>query len=112
MSTFGRTYGRSYANTYGRTGQAVPLVVDVTVRATRRGWFGGYVRQVDETFTINHPEQFTSYWMTLVDPVPASWVGYIDLSYSQQLDEYLLTPITTADIKQKISQVGGPYGAD
>jgi hypothetical protein len=48
------------------------------VRAFRVLYFGGLIRNIDDTFEITSPFQFTPYGMILVDTVPSDWPALME----------------------------------
>lgn len=66
-----------------------PVVGPVTVIAWKRGWFNEEIKEIDDTFLISTPYEFSPYWMHFVDAIPASWAPFIQ-PYSQHVDDEML----------------------
>lgn len=64
--------------------------VAILVRAFKRGFFGGYLREVGDTFSITTPYQFTPYWMTMIGMPPADWLPYLE-GYSDEVARRIIT---------------------
>jgi len=58
--------------------QAVPIPVAIRVRANQAGFFNGYQKRVGEEFVLLEPEQYSPYWMTLLDTPPAEWTHRLE----------------------------------
>lgn len=63
-------------------GVAPYTAASVTVRAFKRGFFGGYIREIGSTFSITTPYEYTPYWMTLVGTPPPDWLPLLE-GYSE-----------------------------
>lgn len=56
----------------------VPLV-EITVRATQNGFFGGLYRYAGDTFDITDPMEYSPYWMELIDTPPPEWISSLQV---------------------------------
>ena len=54
------------------------MPVVIRVRAHQEGFFGGYHKRVGEVFTLLEPEQYSPYWMTLIDTPPFEWTHRLE----------------------------------
>ncbi len=85
MSIFGKVLGSIAGSIFGSIGGTPPVEDSVTVMAIEVGYFNGYEIEIGETFEITAPQQFSPYWMKLIDTPPFSWQGYLK-AYSQSVD--------------------------
>jgi len=54
-----------------------PSIASITVRAFKVGQFANIYRNINDTFVITDPYQYSPYWMAFVDTPPSDWVPYL-----------------------------------
>lgn len=92
---WGNSWGAAWGNSWGGGEAVTPTytIADVLVRAFRRGFFDGYLREVDATFYIDSPLEYSPYWMTFVDTPPDDWDDFLEV-LSAEADRSIIRPST------------------
>jgi hypothetical protein len=76
---------------------SLPAAVSVRVRATKPGYFDGDLRVSGETLRITSPVQFSPYWMTLIDALPASWQPFFENATDPKIVRAIIKTPTEAE---------------
>jgi hypothetical protein len=85
--------------------QAVPVPVVIRVQAYQEGFFGGYQRKVGDIFELLAPEEYSPYWMTLLDTPPFEWTHLLE-DFDPEVERMILKqPTKTSNIPEPFRSV-------
>lgn len=80
--------------------QAVPVPVVVRVQAYQEGFFAGFQRRVGDVFELLAPEEYSPYWMTLIDTPPFEWTHLLE-DFDPQVERLIVKqPATLSNIPE------------
>ena len=69
--------------------QGAPVTAHIRVTAFRTGYFDAQLRVKGDTFELTAPQQYSPYWMTLLDTPPAEWLPFLQV-FSAYVDREVL----------------------